>query len=220
MSFLNTIIELEGPIVNVRPRYWAAHQAAAAELGFDGVPDDEFWRLVRTGAADGMFLRHAKPAKVVEYARRRAELLESGQLMQLDAAQPAVHENLRVLKSLGNCHLVTLAQNREAVNATINRLELWLYFDQKRSLPSESDHRVAALKELAGLHRSSLVVTGSVPLAYAAGEAGCRVIGLRNGLAFPKFFQQVGVDVYYDDLEELSDALTRRAPELQKIGLL
>lgn len=220
MSFLNTIIELEGPVVNVRPRCWAAHRAAAAELGFDGVAEDEFWRLLRTGTADGMFLRQAKPAKVAEYARRRAELLESSELMQLDTAQPAVHENLRVLKSLGNCHLVTLAQNRDAVNATINRLELWLYFDQKRSLPSESDHRVAALKELAGLHHSSLVVAGSVPLAYAAGEAGCHVVALRNGLAFPKFFQQVGVDVCYDDIEELTDALTRRAPELQKIGLL
>ena len=49
MAFLNTIIEFEGPIVNVEPRYWAAHQAAVAAVGFQGPLREEFWRLWRTG---------------------------------------------------------------------------------------------------------------------------------------------------------------------------
>lgn len=218
MSFLNAIIEFEGPIVDVRPRYWAAHQKAAEAVNCSGPQPDEFWRLVRTGSADATMVPRGKPAQVAEYTRLRDELLESGELMALDELQPQVVENLRVLKPMGASHLVTLSQNRDGVNATLDRLDVWMYFDQKRSLPVDRERRVQTLREMAGSQRT-LAVVGSVPMAYAAGEAGCRVIGVRGGTAFPKRLQQVGVDVVYDGLEELTDALSRRAPELHKIGL-
>ena len=56
-------------------------------------------------------------------------------------------------------------------------------------------------------------------MAYAAGEAGCLVVGVRCGQAFPRALQQVGVDLVYDHLGELTEALSRRDPQLQRIGL-
>lgn len=219
MTFLNTIIEWEGPIVNVRPRYWAAHQAALRGLSFKGPAEDEFWRLVRTGAPAGMFVPYGKPPAVAEYARVRDEHLHGTALMALDELQPAVVENLKVLKSMGCCHLASLCQNREGINATLNRLDVWIYFEQKRPLPADSDRRVETLKELMAPSARNLAVAGSVPFAFTANEAGCRVVGIRSGLAFPKQFRQVGVDVFYDDLDQLTDALARRDPKLQRIGL-
>lgn len=206
-------------MVDVRPRYWAAHQQAIKPVGFQGPPPDEFWRLVRTASPDSMFVRHGKPAQVAEYTRLRNLHIDSTELMVLDEPQQGLPENLRVLKELGTCHLVTLCRNRDGINATLNRLDIWMYFDQKRVLPDDRDRRVAALRELAGSLRSTLVLAGTVPLAYAAGEAGCRVVGLRNGPAVPKLLRQVGVDVFYDNLDQLTDAMTRRDPELQRIGL-
>jgi len=40
---------------------------------------------------------------------------------------------------------------------------------------------------------------------------------MKTGPTFPKFMQQVGVDVFFDSLDDLTDALARRSPELQKI---
>lgn len=219
MSFLNTIIEFEGPVVNVRPRYWAAHREAIQAVNFQGPTEDEFWRLLRTGSPDGMMVKYGKEHHVKEYARLRNERVDATDLMALDELQPDAKENLRVLKSMGACHLVTLCRNRDGMNATLNRLDVWMYFDQKRVLPEDRDRRVAALKELMGSQRT-LAVVSTVPMAFAAEEAGCRTVGLRNGLAFPKRLQQVGVDVFYDNLDALTDAISRRDPDLQRIGIL
>ncbi len=220
MAFLNTIIEWEGPIIDVRPRYWAAHGAAVKAAGFQGPSPDEFWRLYRTGAPDGRMVPQGRPHHVATYTRVRDERINSTELMALDELQPRVVENLKVLKAMGTCHMVSLCQNREGINATLNRLDVWLYFEQKRALPQDSDRRVAAIRELMGGAGQTLAVAGTVPFAFAANEAGCRVVGITAGPTFPKFLRQVGVDVFYDSLDQLTDALARRAPELQRIGIV
>jgi len=219
MAFLNIIIEYEGPVVDVEPRYWAAHQAAIQAVGFHGPPRSEFWRLWRTGATDSQFVRFGRPEKVADYARIRAETIDSTDLMALDQSGPKVAENLRLLKQTGSCQLVSLSRNREGLNAALDRLDLWMHFESKQCLPEDRDRRVEALHKLAGGMRVTLAVVGTVPMAYAAGEAGCRTVGLKNGPAVPRLLRQVGVDVFFESLDELTDALTTRHPDLQRIGI-
>jgi phosphoglycolate phosphatase-like HAD superfamily hydrolase len=219
MAFLNTIVEFEGPVVDVEARYWAAHQAAIRAVGFQGPPQAEFWRLWRTGATDGQFVRFGRAQKIADYARIRAETIDSSDLMALDQAGPKVAENLRLLKQMGSCHLVSLSRNRDGLNATLDRLDLWIHFENKQCLPEDRDRRVEALRRLAGGHRVTLAVVGTVPMAYAAGEAGCRTVGLKSGPAVPKLLRQVGVDVFFESLDELTDALSSHHPDLQRIGV-
>lgn len=219
MGFLNTIMEYDGVVADVRPRYWAAHCHAVAAVGSDGPPADEFWRLVRTGAPDGRFVPYARTAKVLQYARLRDERIHSTELMALDEALPDAAVNLKVLKSMGTCHLVSLCPNREGLNAALDRMELWMYFDQKQALPVDRDRRVKAIRDLVGGVRTTLAVAGSVAFAYAASEAGCRVVGMKTGTAYPQQMRQVGVDVFFGSLDELTDALSRHDPQLQRIGV-
>lgn len=219
MSFLTTIIEYDGVLVNLQPRYWAAHSQAVAAAGFQGPTQDEFWRLLRTGASDGQLVPYAKSAKVLEYAALRNRLLHGAELMELDEGWPDTAINLKVLKNMGTCHIASLCPNRDALNAALNRLDVWMYFDKKQVLPADSDRRIEALQQMSGGMRT-LAVAGTIPFAYAANEAGCRVVGMKTGLAFPKQFRQVGVDVCFDSLDGLTDALARRDPELQRIGVI
>ena len=219
MGFLTTIVEYEGALVNVRPRYWAAHQEAIAALGWRGPTPEEWWRLVRTLASDGLMVPHAKTPQMLEYARRRNERISAADLIALDEAWPDAAVNLKVLKDMGTCHLVSLCPNRDALNAALNRLDLWIYFDKKQALPADRERRVAAIQDISASTRT-MAVAGTVPFAYAANEAGCRVVGLTTGLSFPKQMRQVGVDVFYDSLDELTDALSRRDPDLQRIGVI
>lgn len=219
MAFLNTIVEFEGPVVDVEPRCWAAHQAAVRAVGFQGPPQAEFWRLWRTGAADAQFVRFGRPQKAGDYARIRAEQIDTTELMALDQAGPKTPENLRLLKQMGSCHLVSLSRNRDGLNATLDRLDIWMHFESKQCLPENRDRRVEALRRLAGGYRVTLAIVGTVPMAYAAGEAGCRTVGLKNGPAVPKLLRQVGVDVFFESLDELTDALISRHPDLLRIGV-
>ena len=120
---------------------------------------------------------------------------------------------------MGSCHVVTLCRNREGVSDTLDRLDLWLYFNSKHSLPVERPRRVEALRELVCGHRSTLAIAGTVPFAYAAGEAGCRVVGMKNGPTVPQLLGRVGVDHFFDSLDELTDALIRRDSRLERLGL-
>jgi len=220
MSFLNTILEYEGVVIDVLPRYWAAHLEALQATGLAGPTQDQFLRLLRTGAADSAFVQLGKPRHITEYTRIRNERIDSTDMMALDVAQDGAHNNLRVLKQLGACHLATLCGNRPGINATLDRLDLWICFDKKVALPRDPDRRVQALSEMMGEHHGSLAVAGSVPFAYAAGQAGARVVGMKTGTASPKNLRQVGVDVFFDSLDELTDALTHRDEQLQRIGLV
>ena len=93
MTHLNTIIELEGPVVNVCPRYWAAHQAAIKPLKFEGPSEEEFWRLIRLRSDDAAFVPRGKTLHVAEYKRVRDERIDSSELMALDELQPGVRKN-------------------------------------------------------------------------------------------------------------------------------
>ena len=219
MGFLTTIVEYEGVLANVRLRYWTAHQEAIAAIGWQGPTEAEWWRLVRTQASDGLMAPHAKTPQVHEYARRRDERIHAADLIALDEAWPNAAVDLKVLKDMGTCHLVSLCPNRDALNAALNRLDLWMYFDKKQVLPTDRDRRVQAIREIAASTRT-MALAGTVPFAYAANEAGCRVVGLTTGLAFPKQMRQVGVDVFYDSLDELTNALARHDPELERLGVI
>ena len=220
MSYFNTIVEWEGVVVDVRARYWAAHRAAVKTVGFDGPTEEEFWRLLKTGASDGQMVRFGRERKVTDYARVRDERLQGSELMETDELVPTARENLPVLKQLGGCHLVTLCPNIEGVNATLNRLDVWMHFDQKRALPADRERRKGILKDLAGGQRRTLVVAGTVPLAYAAAEAGLAVVGMKTGLAFPQRMRQVGVDLFFETLDGLTEAMTRHDPQLERLGVL
>ena len=219
MSFLTTIVEYEGVVANVRARYWAAHSEAVKAMGFRGPTADEFWRLLKTGASDGLMVPYAKTPKVLEYRKLRDERLNAADLIALDEVWPEAGPNLKIFKNMGTCHLVSLCFNREALNAALDRMDVWMHFDKKQMLPADGDRRVAVLREMMGGIRT-LAIAGSVPFAYAAGEAGCRVIGMKTGLAFPKQFQQVGVDLCFESLDALTEAMARHDPALQKLGVM
>lgn len=220
LNYLTTLVELEGVVLDVKARYWRAHREAIEGVGLAGPDEEEFWRLLRSGASDGHMVRQGRDRHVIEYRKQRDKRIDATDLMALDEAQPGAAVNLKLLKGYGTAHLVTLCRNREGINATLDRLDLWMYFDRKEVLPESRDRRAALLRELAGEGRPTLAVAGTVPFALAANDAGCRVVGMKTGLAFPKFMRQVGVDVFYDSLDALTEAIAGRDPALQKIGLL
>jgi len=219
LSVLNFIVEFEGPVANVRPRYWSAHKEAIQSVGCEGPSEDEFWRLVRKGAPDAEIVRFGGLSKIQAYTAMRDEQIDSTDLMRLDELQPGTDQALRSLKQRGTAHLVTCCQNRPGINATLDRLDIWIHFDQKQALPENRERRVGTLSELTGEVGLTLAVVGTVPMAYAAGEAGCRLVGVNNGPTTPNRLRQVGVDVLFDSIDELTDALDRRDPQLQRAGL-
>ena len=46
-------MEFEGPVINVRPRYFSAHKKAVTEVGFDGPVEEVGFRSTRIRTLDG-----------------------------------------------------------------------------------------------------------------------------------------------------------------------
>ena len=219
MSSFNMIFQWEGVVVDVRPRYWQAHQQAVAAVALTGPPENEYWRLFRSGASDRQLVPHAKPLRLEEYNQRRQELLASASLLALDKPQPGAAQSLGQLKRMGSCRLATLEGDRRELETAVGRLQLGDCFDRTEVLPEDRNQREALLRKLAEGSRTTLAVAGTIPFAYAADQAGCCVVGFKSGLTYPKFMHQVGVDLIFGSWEELTDALGQHDPQLRDRAL-
>ena len=217
---VKTIIELDGPIVDVEPGTWEAYSTAALETGLARTDRNAFWRAVRSGAPFGRSLRGAKPAKVAQCETRFGELLESDSCLETCRAQPEAHDALSRLTKHTRLALVTLGRNRAARQKLLNADDLSCFFPEMCGLSTRRQSRRDRLRALAE-DDSRVVCAASTPaLIASATEAGLLVVGISNGIFTSRRLTQAGAAVVFSDLLELTDEYEGGATELVAHGLL
>ena len=179
-ALMQFVIELDGPIVDVRRRYCQAHRLVQGKLGLPSREANEFWRLLRKGASLGEIVRPTRPAQPQEYARRFEETVVSDSLLALDEPQPDVAVQLAALAAIAPCHLIALRSNPHAAQRLLDRNDLGRFFQRLRLLSQERSVRASQLAELASESDQTLAAVASESLVLAAQEAGAVVIGLEQ----------------------------------------
>lgn len=216
---LATIIEVDGPLLDVAPVQYAAHQAAARTVGWSSLDQGTFWRLMRTKGREAIFLPGARPAKLTEYQTRFTEALETDSVWDPCKCHAGIEA---VSKNLGGCcktFYVTLGSNSGARLAVLRRGRF--AGDPLEVLPLSSDprRRPAELKLLIAGCSHSIVVASSDSLIRAAGSAELLSAGISSGPCTPARLQQAGADVVYDSIAAFAAALAERSPDLIRAGL-
>lgn len=217
---MKILIEMDGPLVDVRARYYEVHRRIMIELGLPAVSPDPFWRLVRRDEPTEAFVPGGRAKHAERYARRFTELSECDDVLMLDEAQDDAAGALRSLKPLGESILITLRLNRPGAQDVMNRLDLSAYFLRVCGLSQSQGRREDQLRELAGDARRVLVVAGSEPVIIAAREVDLPVVGVTCGSRTPQNLRRAGADVLFADLDAVSIALATGAEEIQRAGLL
>jgi phosphoglycolate phosphatase-like HAD superfamily hydrolase len=215
---MQVVIELDGPILDIRPRYTQAHRLVQAELGLASREAGEFWRLVRKGAGLDEIVRPFRPGQSRAYARRFEEVVASDALLDLDVPQPGVGAHLAALRAVASCGLVAHRANREATQRLLDRYELWRWFRTLRLLSRDRSVRVSQLAELVGLEAQTVMAIASEPLVRSARETGAVTVGIASGACTPRRLRQAGAELVVADVGELLEAIRTSSTELLRAG--
>ena len=217
---MKIILELDGPVFDVEPVYWAAYSRAAGELGMARKDRRVYWNAVRRGAGVGDMLVGAKPRHLVRYRERFPEWLETDECLAEAVAHQCAADELRALEVGGHAmSLVTLGSNAAARQKLLDSADLSKYFSRMARMVSDPFQRIAQMKELAEEHPRVLVVASSEPLVKLANEADLIVVGVSSGPCIGRRLTQAGARMTFGDLEELGNELASGARALVAAGL-
>jgi len=214
------IIEFDGPVFDPSSVYYAAHQAAAADVGWSRLDQATFWRLLRTKGRQAALLPGAKPVKIAEYEKRFDTHLESDAVLASYPLQPDIRDVSVQLARLGACSLITLGSNLSGRRMALEKHGLAGIFALFDRLGADSRRRPAELRQLCEADSRSLVVAASDSLIRSAGEAGVVSVGVAAGPCSMARLHQAGAGVVYKTLHELSASISNGAADLVQAGLL
>ena len=214
------IIEFDGPVFDPATVYYAAHRAAAAEVGWSQLDQATFWRLLRTKGRQADLLPGAKPVKIAEYEKRFDTHLESDALLASYQPQPDICDTLAQLARYGACSLITLGSNVAGRRTALEKHGLVDRIARFDGIEADPRRRPAELRKLCEADPRSLVVAASDSLIRSAGEAGVVSVGVAAGPCSVARLHQAGASVVYKALQELSASIRDGAADLVRAGLL
>jgi phosphoglycolate phosphatase-like HAD superfamily hydrolase len=115
------IVDLDGPILDVAPRYFAAHLEALAASGATPLVGDAaaFWQAKRRSEA---VARDASGTSATTYAAAFKERVERDDLLALDRLQPGALSALGRLSGRHPLAILSLRTNLAGARATVWRL--------------------------------------------------------------------------------------------------
>jgi len=217
---MRILIEMDGPLVDVKARYHETHRRVLREINLAALPVDAFWRLVRRNAPLEQLVSGGRSKHVERYKQHFTERIECDEMLAFDAAQEDADGALRSLKVLGEPILITMRLNRPGAQDVLKRLGLADYFLRVGGLSQAQSRRIDQLKELAGEARRVIVVASSEPVIIATREADPPVVGISSGACTPQRLRRAGADVVLDTLDEVSVAIASGSEEMLRAGLL
>lgn len=211
-------IELDGPILDIAPRWYEAHRRAQDALGLPRRDAKEFWRLTRKGADLAEIVRPTRSGQLADYIRAFSDALTDAALATEDTPQPDVAAALASIREVAPCALVTMRGDRTTTQAILDRHELWRPFRKTMMLSPDRSVRLSQVGGLLAEEEQVLAAVADEPLAKAFGSAEATVVGIANGPCTPRRLRQAGAGLVYGDLAEFADALRTRDDELIKAG--
>lgn len=200
--------------------YYAAHQAAAADIGWSRLDQVTFWRLLRTKGRQADLLPGAKPVKIAEYQKRFDDHLESDALIASYQPQPDIRDTLQLLARGGVCCLISLGSNLAGRRTALEKYGLAGLFVRFDGMEADPRRRPAELRRLCESDPRTLVVAASDALIRSAGEAGTISVGIAAGSSSVARLHQAGASVVYKALHELAASIHGGAADLVQAGLL
>ena len=127
---MTLFFDLDGTLIDVSRRYFDAHVRA---LGTNStLTQERYWLLKRQQVPETEILKQHDPMlDPAPYLKKRLELIESPELLELDSVLPHVPETLAILKAQDiRLVLVTLRHDRTSLTEELARLGLTTFFSE------------------------------------------------------------------------------------------
>src|ERR1700722_4993569 len=122
--------DLDGPLLDVSPRYIALHHALLAAGETTPMAGPLYWERKRAVCPEEAILAELGAADPSFYLQRRLELIETAEYLAFDRAWPWALPILTCLAPLGPLVIVTARACRSLLLEQLARLKLGPFFDE------------------------------------------------------------------------------------------
>lgn len=206
---MTLFLDLDGPILDVRQRYYAVHRALLGEEPAARLDLETFWHLKRSRASHAVVLERCgvDPAAVGAYSKGWKERIESAEFLPLDQVFEGVDGLLRNWMTHHALVVVTLRQRPELVRGQLLALGILGCFRDVLTADPTAGHGWEAKARLIRehpLYEPSACVIGDTEMDIRAGKlTGLRTAGVLSGIRSRELLAAEKPDVI---LEGLPDA--------------
>ena len=207
------LFDLDGPILDVRPRYHALHVELVEAQGGTPLDRDSYWALKRDQVPEAVILARTglANAQVREVEAQRLLAIESAEYVTMDQLWPWSRQVLSELGRWATLVLVTLRADVELVERQLASLEVSDLFERVLAGAGSGIAPKALRVRNAGLPGDRRAVfIGDTEVDIESGrELGVRTVATRTGIRSDAKLSTFGADVVIDDIRELPAWLER-----------
>ncbi len=215
------IIELEGPVFDIKDAHFAAYQKAVAEAGWSSLDQATFWRLWRKQGLDASLLMGATALKIKQFWGMFQAALASPESITKLALQEDISRAVSSLQRFGFCVGVTTGNETllEEYSRLLAASTLAEGFVSCKSLTDGPRQRASQLGELAAGDERTVLLASSDIMARASSSTGLFTVGLPNGCCHSSRLHSSGADIVYKGLEDVLASLGAGAVDMIQAGL-
>jgi pyrophosphatase PpaX len=202
--------DLDGPLLDVSPRYVALHEALLADSGVSPMPRPLYWQHKRAACPEEAILAQLGVRDTAAYLRRRLELIETAAYLAHDRPWPWSHAVLARLAALAPLVLVTARSCRPLLLEQLDRLALAPFFHEILSEPAGrrvDEQKAAKVRDCLDRHRrgpAGCWMVGDTEADVGAGRlTGVRTAAVLSGIRNRDLLLQAGPDFLLEDIREL-----------------
>jgi phosphoglycolate phosphatase-like HAD superfamily hydrolase len=177
--------DLDGTLLDVRPKYFALHSHLAEKLGFPAGSQEDFWRMKRRRAPAAELLLGRK-SLAPRYESLWLDLIESSEYTRLDTLLPGALEVLEEVAGSAQLVLVTLRRDPAVLRQQLARLRLAPLFAEvlvSGDHPGTDRSKPDLIQQSRWKdRRDSLLVGDTDDDAAAAASLGIPFVAVNSGL--------------------------------------
>jgi len=204
----NILFDLDGPILDVKERYYFVYRNFVTAYGGTPLPLNEYWEQKRMNAPLEKLLELSNcPGLVAEHKKYLSQHREELSSLKLDKLQSKTLEVLNLLSKKYKLYLITLRRNKENLARQLQELGLLPFFTEVLSVvPSREDqwkHKVDLLSKL-HLPTEAGIIIGDTPTEIlAAKKTGLTSIAVSNGIRTAEILRQAEPNLVVGDIGDL-----------------
>lgn len=208
------LVDLDGPVLDVRQRYFAAYREACEGMPVRLADSASFWSAKRRRMANADLLQLPPGEPLLrEYEQRWRRCIERDDLLELDCLQPRARESLHRLRLIPRRVLVTMRTNDPGVRATLRRLEVLECFTDVAVVPHAAGSKLQAFRQYGSTEapQQTVVIGDSEVDVEPARSLGFHTLAVACGIRTPELLESAGAHTIVPDLAAAVEILLGEA---------
>jgi phosphoglycolate phosphatase len=211
-SLRRIYFDLDGPIIDVAPKFYQLYTQMFSSAGYPVLPFEEYWSSKRSKIPEDKIALRTAPADFVKgYVVERVRVIENTEYLQYDALIPGAVELLDSLQPRQELVLVTLRNRRENLMWELRHFDLEKYF--RKILTKEDNHgdhriKIELISAFCGSEPPAGMIVGDTESDIRAGqELGLTTVAVTCGIRTKEYLQALRPDYIIDSMNQLSNLI-------------